>query len=49
MVFVSLGQLQKHREMGVFGHSIAPRVDLQPPLNPVDDLRVGINYSVGQL
>ena len=40
VVFVALGQLEEHRQMRVFGHSVPARVDLQSPFDPVYHLGI---------
>ncbi len=38
LIGVRLRHFQKHTDMGVLGDTIAPRIDLEAPLDAIDDI-----------
>lgn len=49
MVLEPLRELQEDREVGPFGYAVAPGIDLQAPLDPVDLLGLRVDDRIAQL
>jgi hypothetical protein len=38
LIGIGFGHFQKHTDMGVLGYTITPRIDLEAPLDAIDDI-----------